>query len=74
MRQARLAFEQDRDNVVAWSLFHTVVTRMTKDTGTAAMILDRLTRDADPETFAALVERFTVLYEVFCPPPAEEHE
>jgi hypothetical protein len=59
----------DAPNDHAWRMFHQAVNRFTADTHTVHLSLERLTNGMEPDAFADLMERFEVLYDVFCPAP-----
>lgn len=59
----------DGQNREAWRLYRQVVTRLGGDLHAGGLVLDRLTRDMDPDDFADLWQRLTVLYNAINPPP-----
>ncbi len=65
---ARIAIEGlDGDNLRAWNLFRTVVTRFNVDTQAVPAVLMRMTAEDDAEEFAELMSRLALLYDVHCP-------
>jgi hypothetical protein len=64
----------DSANAEAWRLFNQVYTRLTFDTHCASVVLTKLAGDRDPEAFAELVDRFSVLYDTLYPPPEKKPE
>jgi hypothetical protein len=57
----------DDENRRAWGVFGQCATRFCIDTGTGAVLLDRVTQDDDDETATALFSRLSVLYDVLRP-------
>lgn len=64
----------DDANRQAWQLFRQVATRFLSDAHAIPLALERLTADMDAETFADVVERLTVIYNVVCPPKEESRD
>lgn len=55
-------------NHEAWRLHQQIVTRFTMDAQAVGMVLLRLTAGFSRDTFAELLERFTILYDALHPP------
>lgn len=54
-------------NVRAWSLFQQVATRFVSDSQAAGLVFERLTRDEPLETYLMLLDRVSLIYDVWCP-------
>lgn len=58
----------DGDNRECWVLYRHLCNRFTNDLEAGGVMLDRLTRDDDAETFLDKTERLRVIYDVLQPP------
>lgn len=57
------------ENARAWHLSRTLLTRFSHELQIAPLVLDRLTRDDDPEAFTDLVDRLAIIYAELVPAP-----
>lgn len=57
-------------NKRAWKMYRRVLSRFAADTHAIPLVLHRVTADLDLDDFADLMDRFAILYDVLCPPPA----
>ena len=58
----------DRENRAAWELIQTLSTRFLVETHSVPVALMRLTADViDPEEFADVMTRLSIIYDVQCP-------
>lgn len=57
----------DGPNRRAWQLYNTVVTRLAADLHAGGVVLDRLTRELDPDDFEDCWGRLTMLYHAINP-------
>jgi hypothetical protein len=58
------------ENRAAWVFFRKLVTRFTVDMGCVGIALDRLTREMEPEEFADVLNRLSVIYDELYPAQA----
>lgn len=68
------ALDDDPDNAEAWRLFTQTITRFSSDLHLAGVLVQRVTEGLDPEHLLELMHRFSILYDVFCPPPDKREE
>jgi hypothetical protein len=52
-----------------WTLYRQVVTRFAFETHSISLALARITADMDRDEFLDAMERFSILFEIFNPPP-----
>jgi hypothetical protein len=62
----------DPENRRAWDLMHTIASRFLADAHAIPAVLSRLTAEDDMETFADLVTRLSIIYDIQCPAPKRE--
>ena len=62
----------DAENLTAWRVYHQTVSRFSHEMRTAAMTLDRLTRDMEGEDFVELTDRLALIFDYLNPPPPEK--
>lgn len=60
------------ENERAWYVYQQLASRFSVDTHTCAVVLERLTKDDEPDEFADLMQRLAVLYDVLQPQAAPE--
>lgn len=60
----------DDDNRMAWERYRLLCNRFTNDLSAGGVVLDRLTKDDDADTFVESIERLRVIYDVLQPPKA----
>ena len=58
----------DAENLRAWRLLRSLMTRFMVDAQMLPSVLMRLTADDDVEEFEDLMTRLSILYDVQCPP------
>lgn len=68
MADAFATLETDADATEAWGLFQRIFTRLTFDAHAVPVVLHKLAGERHPDDFADLMERFSILYDVLCPP------
>jgi hypothetical protein len=54
----------------AWRVFHRVCSQFAVDTHSSGVVLERATREDDPEAFEELLERLARIYRAYYPTKA----
>lgn len=55
------------ENVVAWTFFHRLSSRLVRDTHLAGELLRSYTADWDPDAIADLIDRLALVHDVLVP-------
>lgn len=69
---AQALADLDPFNARVWSIYKQVVTRLSADLHAGGVVLQAVTRDLDPDDFAEIWRRLTLLYNTLNPPPPKE--
>ena len=62
----------DDENRTAWGRYRLLCNRFVNDLQAGSVMLNRLTEDEDPDTFAESCERLRVIYDTLQPPKAKD--